>query len=118
VSGSLPTSPGFSSINTRVKHYNMFSESLNGRIQVRSLASSRREFTLVFPPMNKSEFEPIYEFIDSQNGMLDTFTIDIPDPTTPGNNETVTVRLASDVQEFGIGNDFLYSFEIDVIEVI
>ena len=40
------------------------------------------------------------------------------DPTIPGSNETVTVRLASDVQEFGIGNDFLYSFEIDVIEVI
>jgi hypothetical protein len=118
VSGSLPTSPGFASVTTRSKHYNMFSESLNGRIQVRSLASSRREFTLVFPPMTKAEFEPIYEFIDSQDGMLDTFTVDIPDPTTPGSNETVTVRLASDVQEFGVGNDFLYDFEIDVIEVI
>ena len=118
MSGSLPTSPGFTRINTRVRHYNMASESLNGRIQVRSLASSRREFTLVFPPMTKAEFEAIYEFVDSQDGMLDTFTVDIPDPTTPGSDETVTVRLASDVQEFDVGTDFLYEFEIDVIEVI
>jgi hypothetical protein len=118
MAGTFPTSPGFRRVRTKLKHYQLASESINGRIQVRSLNSSRREFTVEFPPMTKAEFEPVYEFIAAQQGMLETFSIAIPDPTTPGSNETVTVRLANDVQEFSIGIDSLYSFEIDLVEVI
>ncbi|MDA7931784.1 hypothetical protein N9B42_02330 [Akkermansiaceae bacterium] len=118
MSGTLPTTPGFTNVTTKLKRYNLSSDSLNGRIQVRSLATSRREFTLSFPPMTKAEFEPIYEFVESQDGMLETFSVAIPDPSLPGSNETVTVRLANDVQEFSIGIESLYEFEIDVIEVI
>lgn len=122
MAGTFPTSPGFRSVRTKLKHYQLASESINGRIQVRSLNSSRREFTVEFPPMTKAQFEPVYEFIAAQQGMLETFEIDIPDPTLdpaiPGDNETVTVRLANDVQEFSIGIDNLYSFEIDLVEVI
>ena len=118
MSGTFPTSPGFRNVRTRLRHYQLSSESINGRIQVRSLNSSRREFTVEFPPMTKAEFEPIYEFIAAQEGMLETFSIAIPDPTTPGSNETVTVRLMNDVQEFNLGVDNVYTFEVDLVEVI
>lgn len=118
MAGTFPTSPGYTEIQTRLKHYQLKSESINGRIQVRSLNSSRREFTLQFPPMSKAEFEPIYEFIAAQEGMLETFSIAIPDPTTPGSNETVTVRLANDVQEFSLGVANFYEFEVDLVEVV
>lgn len=118
MAGTFPTSPGFTEVQTKLKHYQVKSESLNGRIQVRSIGASRREFTVSFPPMSKTEFEPIYEFIAAQQGMLETFSIAIPDPTTPGSNETVTVRLMGDVQEFSIGVDSFYRFEVDLVEVV
>jgi hypothetical protein len=118
MAGTFPTSPGFTSVETKLKHYQLKSESINGRIQVRSLNSSRREFRVEFPPMTKAAFDPIYEFVVAQEGMLETFSIAIPDPTTPGSNETVTVRMANDIQEFAIGVDGFYRFEIDLVEVI
>jgi hypothetical protein len=118
MAGTFPTSPGFTQVRTRLKHYQLSSESINGRIQVRSLNSSRREFTISFPPMTKAEFEPIYEFIDAQQGMLETFSIAIPDPTTPGSNETITVRLMNDVQEFSISVGDFYELEVDLVEVV
>ena len=118
MAGTFPTSPGFRNVQTSWRHYNLMSESVNGRIQVRSLGSSRREFTLEFPPMTKAEFEPIYDFILLQQGMLETFDIAIPNPTEASGTETVTVRLANDVQEFAIGVDSLYEFEVDLIEEI
>lgn len=117
MAGTFPTSPGFRSVNTSYRHYNLMSESINGRLQVRSLGSSRREFTVQFPPMTKAEFEPIYDFLLLQEGMLETFQIAIPNPTN-ATYETVTVRLANDVQEFGVGVDGLYEFEVDLIEEI
>jgi hypothetical protein len=35
----FPSSPGFRSVDTRIRHYHMTSESVNGRRQVRSLNS-------------------------------------------------------------------------------
>ena len=118
MAGTFPITPGFRRIQTKVRRYQLSSESINGRVQVRSLNSKRREFTVEFPPMTKTEFEPIFEFIENQDGMLETFQIAIPDPTLPGLSETVTVRLMNEVQEFSIGIDNLYSFEIDLVEVI
>lgn len=113
----FPSSPGFRSVDTRIRHYNMVSESINGRLQVRSLGSSRREFTLKFPPMTRSEFDPIHDFIYAKDGSLTTFTIDIPDPDQDA-FETVTCRFANDVQEFSVRVDGLYEFEVDLIEEI
>lgn len=122
MAGTFPTSPGFTDVQTRVRHYQLKSESINGRIQVRSLNSRRREFTVSYPPMTKQQFQPVYDFLLEQEGMLETFQIDLPDPSldpaTPGDDETVTVRLANDVQEFAIGVDGFYRFEIDLVEVI
>lgn len=118
MSGTFPTSPGFTEVRTRLKHYNLSSESVNGRVQVRSLSSTRRDFTLRFPPMTKTEFDPIYAFIDSQEGMLGTFSITLPDPDNPASTFTITARLANDVQEFSLGVDNLYEFEVDIIEVV
>lgn len=118
MSGTFPTSPGFRNVRTKLKHYQLVSESVSGRIQVRSLNSSRREFTVEFPPMTKAEFEPIYEFVAAQQGMLETFSIAIPDPTTPGSNELVDVRLMGEIQEFNLGVDNVYTFEVDLVEVI
>lgn len=116
--GTFPTTPGYAAIRTRRRHFNLSSESLSGRRQVRSLASRRREFTIVFPPMTRTEFDPIWDFIDLQDGMLGTFTLTIFDPASDSATMNVTCRFAGDVQEFDLDNASLYRFEVDVEEVI
>ena len=79
MSGTYPTSPGFTSVGFTSREYNLSSTSLSGRIQVRSLGSQRFEFTASYPPMARSDFLPVLAFIASQRGMAETFTIVLPD---------------------------------------
>lgn len=79
MSGTYPTSPGFTSVGFTSREYNLSSTSLSGRVQVRSLGSQRFEFTASYPPMERSTFLPVQAFIASQRGMSETFTIVLPD---------------------------------------
>ena len=116
--GTFPTSPGFSKISRRTRHYNLSSEAINGRTQVRNLGAVRREYTLTFPPMKPATFEPIFDFIELQQGKFGTFSISLPDPSSPGNDFTMTARLNSDVQEYEHDVGDFISYEIDIIEVL
>ena len=113
----FPSTPGFTSVDTRIRHYHLTSESINGRRQVRSLGSTRREFSLNFPPMTRAEFDPIHDFINTKQGPFTAFTIDLPDPDQES-FETITCRFDGNVQEFAVGVDGLYEFEVDLIEEI
>ena len=118
MSGTYPLTPYFQNVKYKKRHYNLMSESLNGRTQVRSLSSSRREFTLVYPPLTRAEMDTVFTFIESQDGPLGTFTISLPDPLDPATTYSLTARLADDVQEFDLGVDNLYQYEVDIIEVL
>lgn len=114
------------SVETRKKYYDVMSESVNGRIQVRSMGSTRREYTIKYPPMTRAQFVDVWQFIDDLNGRYGTFEVYVPaalsgasfDFTTGQGCNEVSVRLANDVQEFSIGVTDVYEFEIDVVEVL
>lgn len=118
MAGSFPSNVGFTNVSFGKKRYDLFSESINGRTQVRSLGAVRRELTITFPPMTRAEFKPVYDFIESQDGRHGVFTIAVPDPSHATNNITITVRLANELQEYPIGVDSLYNYEVDLIEVL
>lgn len=107
MSGTYPTSPGFTSIGFSTKHFNLSSESISGRIQVRKIGGSRFEFSVSYPPMTASEFQPVMTFIASQEGMADSFQITLPDicyktGTATGSAYTNTLN------PFGIGDTNLF----------
>ena len=118
MAGTFPTNVGFTNVAFKKRRYEVMSESINGRTQVRSLGAVRRELTITFPPMTRAEFKPVYDFIESQNGRLGTFSISVPDPSHATNNISITVRLANELQEYPIGVDSLYNYEVDLIEVL
>lgn len=118
MAGTFPTNVGFQEVTFKKRRYDLYSESINGRTQVRSLGATRRELTISFPPMTRAEFKPVYDFIESQNGRHGTFSISVPDPSHATNNITLTVRLANELQEYPIGVDSLYNYEVDLIEVL
>ncbi len=78
MSGTFPSSPGFTAVNFRTANYNLSSTSLSGRTQVRSLGSQRWEFSVSFPPMDRSEYGPVNAFLVKQRGMLESFQIVLP----------------------------------------
>lgn len=82
MSGTFPSSPGFRAINMRARNFNLSSESVSGRQQVRSLGGHRWAFTVVLPPMRRATFAPIDAFISNQDGMLGTFQIVLPEYST------------------------------------
>jgi len=115
---AFPTTPAFASAKERKKHYQLVSESINGRMQVRSIGASRRMWTLSWPPMTRAEFDTIYTYLDTLQGQLNTFDISLPDPKNPSVNQTVTCRLANEIQEYEIGVDNLVQFELEIVEVL
>ena len=78
MSGTFPSSPGFTSTGFRSTSYNLSSTSVSGRTQVRGIGSQRWEFTASFPPMSRDEYGPINAFLLKQRGMLESFQIVLP----------------------------------------
>ena len=75
MAGTYPSTPEFQAINLESRHANISSETISGRMQVRSLGSQRWSFTARYNPMTRAEFQPVYAFVISQQGMLGTFQI-------------------------------------------
>ena len=89
MSGAYPVTPEFSAINFKSIHRNVSSESRSGRLQVRSLGLQRWSFTAKYRGLTKAQVRSIYAFIERQRGMLDTFTIKLPDIGIPAGTATL-----------------------------
>ena len=75
MAGTYPSTPEFQAINLTSSHSNLSSSSISGKVQVRSLGGHKWSFTAKYNPMTRAEFNPVYAFVISQQGGLDTFTI-------------------------------------------
>lgn len=78
MSGTFPSSPGFTAIDFESKYFNLSSESIAGRVQVRALSSQKWTFTVEFPPMDFSEYGGVNAFLIKQRGRLESFQIVLP----------------------------------------
>ena len=74
----LPTSPAPVSYKISSKVNTLKSESLSGKILTRKIGGQRFAATLVFPPMNRGDFNAIQAFILEQEGGSGIFYIKIP----------------------------------------
>ena len=78
MSGTYPTTPVFNAVGFTSQYFNLSSETISGRIQVRNIGGQRFSFTASYPPMTRSEFQPVSAFMMQQRGMAETFTIVLP----------------------------------------
>ena len=74
----LPESPAPVSYEIRSKTNTVRSESLSGKILTRKVGGQRFEMTLVYPPMQKTDFGEIIAFLNEQDGMNGIFYVRIP----------------------------------------
>lgn len=109
---------GYESVTFRRRHYQVYSESINGKVQVRNIGSARWEWDINFPNMTQSEFAPLWTFIKDKEGMKTAFSMSLPDPENPGAYANYDVRLADMEQEFEMGVDSIVRFSVTVLEVL
>ena len=62
MSGSFPTSPGFSALNFQNVRPTLVNQSLSGRRAVRQIGSQYFMFTVSMPPMNQDDAMNIFAF--------------------------------------------------------
>ena len=93
MSGTYPTSPVFTSMNFRSEFFNLSSQTISGRMQVRNIGGQRFGFSAVYPPMKRSEFAPVIGFVMAQRGMAETFSIVLPEISSA--NGTISGTMLS-----------------------
>ena len=92
MSGTYPASPIFASVGFKSVYYNLSSQSLSGRTQVRNIGGQRFEFSASYSRLLRSEFTPVLAFVMSQRGMAETFSIVLPEISSTSGTATGTVR--------------------------
>jgi hypothetical protein len=78
MSGTFPTSPGFSALNFQNVRPTLVNQSLSGRRAVRQIGSQYFMFTVSMPPMSQSDAMDIFAFLQKQKGSFESFQIKIP----------------------------------------
>lgn len=75
MSGALPTSPAFADIKITSINPTLTSRTISGKRQTRQIGGQYWRIYATYPPMTRSEFEPIYGFLMKQRGSFETFTM-------------------------------------------
>lgn len=91
MSGTYPTSPVFNSVNFTSEFFNLSSQTISGRTQVRNIGGQRFTFTAAYPSMTRSEFSPVQGFLMAQRGMAETFTIVLPEVSSSSGSVVGTI---------------------------
>ena len=79
MSGTYPTSPEFRSIGFSSEQKTITSTTDSGKMFSVQVDGQRFKFSASYPPMNRSEFAPVYAFIMKQRSQKETFQIALPD---------------------------------------
>ena len=79
MSGTYPTTPEFASVGFASEQKTITSTTDSGKMFSVQVDGQRFKFSASYPPMNRSEFAPVYAFIMKQRSQKETFQIALPD---------------------------------------
>jgi len=79
MAGTYPTSPEFASVGFSSEQKTITSTTDSGKMFTVQVDGQRFKFSASYPPMNRSEFAPVYAFIMKQRSQKETFQIALPD---------------------------------------
>ena len=105
--------PGFASLTFQSNQPVAFSRTLSGRATTRSIAGHSWKINIVYNPMTRAQFEPIYNFLQEKRGRLKSFEVVIPQYSTPqqtlgggegGNHLTIKGNILAGATNFTADN--------------
>lgn len=83
---TLPSTPGFTTLNLRSNHSTQTTRTVNGRQISRSNDTQFWSFTASYPPLTRSEAGALMAFIVSLKGQYNPFTAVLPDYSSTAGN--------------------------------
>lgn len=83
MSGTLPSTPGFKRVTLRSKQPSAATTAESGRRISRLFGGHLWEFSVTYPPMLRSEFDPVMAFMMLQQGVFESFQVVLPNYATP-----------------------------------
>jgi len=94
MAGTYPTTPEFASIGFSSEQATITSTTDSGKMFAVQIDGQRFKFSASYPPMNRSEFAPVYAFIMKQRSQKETFQIALPDLKNAKGNVSGTVTVS------------------------
>jgi len=79
MAGTYPITPEFSSVGFSSEQKTITTTTDSGKMFAVQVDGQRFKFSASYPPMNRSEFAPVYAFIMKQRSQKETFQIALPD---------------------------------------
>lgn len=113
MSGTLPTTPSFQTLNMKSNTQTSVTVASNYRAQRKTQGNQRFEFTASYPPGTRTTFAPLMGFIAKQQGMFDNFTAVLPEysNTTGSLDKTTQTLLVDNTGGYDVGTK---SIAVDV----
>jgi hypothetical protein len=93
MSGTYPTTPEFRSLNFSSEQKTLTSTTDSGKMFSTQIDGQRFKFSATYPPMSRSDFQPVYAFIMKQRSQKETFQISLPDIKNAKGNVSGTVLV-------------------------
>jgi hypothetical protein len=94
MAGTYPTTPEFASIGFSSEQATITSTTDSGKMFAVQVDGQRFKFSASYPPMNRSEFAPVYAFIMKQRSQKETFQIALPDLKNAKGDVSGTVTVS------------------------
>jgi hypothetical protein len=94
MAGTYPTTPEFASIGFSSEQATITSTTDSGKMFAVQIDGQRFKFSASYPPMNRSEFAPVYAFIMKQKSQKETFQIALPDLKNAKGDVSGTVTVS------------------------
>jgi len=94
MAGTYPTTPEFASIGFSSEQATITSTTDSGKMFAVQIDGQRFKFSASYPPMNRSEFAPVYAFIMKQRSQKETFQIALPDLKNAKGDVSGTVTVS------------------------
>jgi len=102
--------PGFASVNINSGTPIQVSRTNSGRVITRSAAGHKYEIKVEYNPMTREQFEPVYSFLQQQNGRLNPFFIELPQQYTSRSSTFASYAGSNTISNVGTltqGSDFM-----------
>lgn len=105
MSGTLPTTPGFQTLNIKSNTFTSITAPITGRAVRKTQGVQLWSFTASYPADKRSVYAPLMAFIVKQQGQFETFTAKLPEysDTNGALDKTTQTMLVNNVSGYAAG---------------
>ena len=109
MSGTLPTSPSFQTLNIKSNTFTSITAPITGRAVRKTQGVQLWSFTASYPADKRSVYAPLMAFIVKQQGQFETFTAKLPEysDTNGALDKTTQTMLINNAGGYNVGTKAL-----------